>query len=186
MFLNEKNKHDVYKGEWHQNKQLGKGIWYYHKSGIIIEGIFNDGKLDSSGSFKIRYANGDIYEGQIENHKMAGKGKFYHINGDIYEGDWVNDKRDGKGKFYVKSDDIMIEGEFTNNEIISGKITDKEGNVFTTSKDPKDSHNDGRFLKGKLFGRVKIEYANGNYFSGMFSDGKKCGEGKMVYKNLKL
>jgi hypothetical protein len=37
-----------------------------------------------------------------------------------------------------------------------------------------------------MFGRVKVEYFNGNNFIGMFADGKKNGIGKMVYRNLKI
>ena len=40
-------------------------------------------------------------------------------------------------------------------------------------------------MKGRLFGKVKITYKNGNIFEGMFKEGKKNGIGKMIYKNLK-
>ena len=84
-------------------------------------------------------------------------------------------KRDGKGKFYVKSSDTTIDGDFSKDELTGGRIIDKEGNIFTAISNPGDRSLDGRFVKGKLFGRVKIDYANGNTFDGYFSDGKKCG-----------
>jgi hypothetical protein len=77
---------------------------------MIIEGVFKEGKPDVSGNFKIRFANGEVYEGFIVNKKKNGKGKLYYVSGDFYEGEWVNNKREGRGKFYIKSEDVMIEG----------------------------------------------------------------------------
>lgn len=62
---------------------------------MIIDGQFKEGKPDINGNFKIRYSNGDVYEGHISNKRRNGRGKFYYSNGDSYEGDWLNNKREG-------------------------------------------------------------------------------------------
>ena len=47
---------------------------------------------------KIRYDNGDIYEGAIVDNKKHGKGKLTYVNGNFEEGNFVNDKLNGIGK----------------------------------------------------------------------------------------
>ena len=124
---------------------------------MFIEGNFKDGNPDTSGNVKIRYSNGDVYEGTIYNRYKSGKGKIHYINGDLYEGEWLYDKREGQGKFYIKSEDITIEGLFVNDEIKTGKLIDKFGNIHTTLEDELCP---GKFVNGKLNGKVKIEYAS--------------------------
>ncbi|CDW74010.1 UNKNOWN [Stylonychia lemnae] len=92
LFLSQSKKYDVYRGEWNDDKPNGRGIYFYYKSGVIIEGNFKDGAPDTNGNFKIRYSNGDVYEGNIQNRHKNGKGKLHYINGDLYEGEWHNDK----------------------------------------------------------------------------------------------
>lgn len=181
--MKSERKFDVYKGEWSEDLPNGKGILYHNSSGLITEGPFKEGVLDSHGNFKIRYPNGDVYEGSMLNHKKSGKGKLFYANGDLYEGEWVSNKREGAGKFYIKSEDMTIDGVFKNDEILRGKMTDKFGNFFLTLD---DGSNPGRFVDGKLHGKVKIQYANGNQFVGFFADGKRSGQGRMIYTNIML
>ena len=72
---------------------------YDHITYTIVSGVFKDGESDSSvlSDFKIRYSNGDIYEGSILNMQRNGKGKMYSnlSHEDVYEGEWKADKRDG-------------------------------------------------------------------------------------------
>ena len=56
-------KFNVYKGEWVDDQPNGKGIMYYYHTTIIMEGLYKDGVPESGSNFKIRYPNGDIYEG---------------------------------------------------------------------------------------------------------------------------
>eukprot|EP00347_Sterkiella_histriomuscorum_P005372 403356865 len=187
LYMQPDKKFDVYRGEWNEDKPQGKGIYYHHHSHLIIEGSFKDGKPDhQQGNFKIRYENGDVYEGNMLAKKKSGKGKLYYINGDIYEGEWLLDKREGKGKFYIKSEDIQIDGQFVNDEVQSGKMIDKIGNVYITQEDNTDHNNHGRFVKGKLHGKVKIDFSNSNVFVGYFLDGKRSGMGKMIYNDLRM
>ena len=62
-------------------------------------------------------------------------------------------------------------------------MIDKAGNIYTTIF---DEEKPGKFNKGKLQGKVKVEYENGNVYVGLFKDGKKSGQGKMTYNNLKM
>lgn len=39
----------------------------------------------------MRYANGDIYEGEWASDMKHGRGKFYYAKGAVYEGTWQED-----------------------------------------------------------------------------------------------
>ena len=39
----------------------------------------------------MRYANGDIYEGEWASDMKHGRGKFYYAKGSLYEGTWQED-----------------------------------------------------------------------------------------------
>lgn len=174
-------KFDVYRGEFN-DKPNGKGIYYYHSIGLIVEGSFKDGEIDSAnGLFRIRYSNGDVYEGSLLNKKKHGKGKLYYTNGDFYDGEWHRDKREGKGKFYIKIEEMMIDGTFVNDEVVNGKMLCRHGTVFSAID---DETNPGRFEKGKLEGKVRIDYANGNFYVGYFHEGKRSGKGKMIFTDI--
>lgn len=61
----------------------------------------------------IRYANGDVYKGQIKNGKREGLGTCYFANKDVYEGMWKDDKMECVGK-YVFADKSFYSGDFKN------------------------------------------------------------------------
>lgn len=48
----------------------------------------------------IKYDNGNIYEGEIQNNMRNGTGKLtFKKSGDIYEGSFVNNQRNGFGTY---------------------------------------------------------------------------------------
>lgn len=104
-------------------------------------------------------------------------------NGDWYEGDWLTNKRHGRGIFFIKKENTTIDGTFRFDILIQGKLGDSVGNIFLTVDDDSQP---GKFENGKLNGRIKVEYANGNLYNGMFVEGKRSGEGRMIYSNLQL
>ena len=61
---------EKYEGQWFQDQQHGRGIYYF--------------------------MNNNRYDGMWFQDYQHGKGTMYYYNGDIYEGDWVNDKREAK------------------------------------------------------------------------------------------
>ena len=62
------------------------------------------------------------------------------------------------------------------------RFTDEFQNVYTpvfeSSKKP------GTFHNGKLLGYGKLQYANGDQYTGSFKSGLRSGEGVMLYKEL--
>ena len=41
-----------------------------------------------NGKGTLKYANGDVYEGDFDEGVEHGKGTLKYANGDVYEGDW--------------------------------------------------------------------------------------------------
>jgi hypothetical protein len=51
----------------------------------------------------MRYADNSIFDGIFENDNFK-TGKYVFPNGDYYEGEWENSKFNGQGKFVVVSE----------------------------------------------------------------------------------
>jgi len=70
----------------------------------------------------LRYANGDVYNGQWKDGKPDGKGAMrYYANGDFYDGMWKHGKPDGRG--------VMM---YANGAIHGGTWVD--GNLITDTR----------------------------------------------------
>lgn len=107
-----------YDGDWVNGEMNGNGIYTYangekykvtcKEDEIISKEPFETPKTSSTvirsnqkakTEYKqIRYDSGDVYEGETQNGKRHGKGKYTWADGDTYEGDWKDGKRCGRGK----------------------------------------------------------------------------------------
>jgi len=140
-------------------------------------------KLDGDGSDintgRLTFKDGSLYEGEIENGKPNGKGKYTFISGDFsqrYEGDFVDGKFHGKGKFTM-SDDHEYEGDF-----VEGAFQGK-GKWINLRYD--DIY-EGDFFKGRRHGKGKIIYADGRVYEGEWAKGSWNGHGKMIYADGRI
>ena len=62
-----------------------------------------------NGQGRITYSNGDIYEGNFENGKLKGQGKFISKNGNIvYEGNFENGKPTGQGRININGKEYKV------------------------------------------------------------------------------
>ena len=61
------------------------------KDGDVIEAEFRE-NIVSEGKVRVRYRNGEIYEGGWKSDQREGKGTHFYQTGDIYEGTWHKDK----------------------------------------------------------------------------------------------
>jgi hypothetical protein len=137
---------------------------------------------------KIKYTNGDIYSGLLENGMPNGRGVMKYKNGDIYEGTFI--KGIPKGRKEIKSEEGTYFGEVTDNKQNGyGDMTYKSGDkyigefkngyksgqgIFTYADGSKYT---GEFKNNNFDGRGIITYANGEIFDGIFVNGKKNGYG---------
>lgn len=53
--------------------------------------------MKTDTDLKIKYKNGELYDGKGRNGKRDGKRKYIYLDGSVYEGAWEKDKRHGLG-----------------------------------------------------------------------------------------
>ena len=103
IMYNDKQKIDIIE----ENFNNFNDIEYF--KGIINDiGIDLDKKLEKTKGI-MKYKNGDLYQGYMENNSREGKGIMIYQNGDIYEGYWKNNEKDGKGIMKYKNGEIINE-----------------------------------------------------------------------------
>ena len=79
---------DTYVGTWEQDKVGGTGVMYYHKSGNLYDGNFQNGMRNGLGTLKLK-DDGSFY-GYFKNGRIHGRGQFRYGNGDVYKGNFKN------------------------------------------------------------------------------------------------
>lgn len=90
-----------------------------YKNGEEYEGEIINGEIRQGwGSFK--YHNGDIYEGYFKSGVREGIGEYSYADGSVYRGEWLNDMKNGKGTFQV--DNKEFDGIWENDNFIEGII----------------------------------------------------------------
>lgn len=102
-----------YEGTWSNDKIAGRGIYTYFNGNVY------DGQLENgvpAGFGKMTYINGDVYDGEWKEGKRYGEGKMLYKNGEKFVGNWKRDKRQGKGALFDLSGNIIIEGEYEDDE----------------------------------------------------------------------
>jgi|EP01046_Picozoa_sp_COSAG06_P014196 hypothetical protein len=88
--------------------------------------------LRAHGKGKMRYVNGDRYDGQWVNTRREGQGKHKAKGGvhqGTYEGAWAKDMRSGAGR-YIDKDGNMLLGRWENNVPREGVMEWSTGDVY--------------------------------------------------------
>lgn len=121
----------------------------------------------------IRYGNGEVYEGEINDHKRHGYGRMKYFDG-VYQGDWKNDKKHGKeiGIYKYNNGNTYI-GYWKDDKKV------KDGIMKYANKDEyygKLDANDKRHEKGEMI------YANKDVYQGEWANDKRHGKGKFLFK----
>ena len=86
-----------------------------------------------------------------------------------------------------KTIDKNKDKENENNLSINSESTDLISDIFNENEleinENTDNDENGNFVNGKLEGKAKYIWENGNYYIGQFKNGKKNGKGIIYYKN---
>ena len=75
------------------------------------------------------YGNGDRYEGEFMDNKPNGQGKMTFASGSVKEGEFKNGKLNGKGTLKMSCKSNVIEGEFLDDQPVSGIFKFANGDV---------------------------------------------------------
>ena len=73
-------------------------------------------KIDGTNMYSFRFSSGDLYEGEFnDSGQMHGYGKMKYLNGDTYDGFWAYNKKHGRGHYLFDSGK-WINAYFKNDE----------------------------------------------------------------------
>lgn len=174
-----------YTGHWENNEPHGFGCMVF-RNGDTYTGYFEKGTISGEGEMK--YKNKGTYKGMWENGISNGHGVYLQEDGSEYNGEW-NSGVFIKGYCTIKG--TRYEGEFKDNKIVKGKITNPDGtymegtwdeNSFTGKGDIKTDSchykgqwEEGIFINGECEGTIK-----GNYYNGEIINGNFIGECKLI------
>lgn len=77
-----------YTGQFQKNRAIKDGIGYIiYPDGSLFEGVFRN---DDTVKGRYIFTNGYVYEGEMRNHKMHGKGCLKYEGKILYSGDFEN------------------------------------------------------------------------------------------------
>jgi hypothetical protein len=123
-----------------------------------------------SGTGKIVWASGDVFEGSTVKGKRQGKGVITWANGQRYDGDWVSDVPTGVASVR------FVNGDQYQGAVVNG-IPQGKGHMQYNSGDKFD----GEFKAGKPDNKGTFVWKNGQQFNGQWKNGKPDGIGKMIF-----
>jgi hypothetical protein len=137
----------------------------------------------ANGRIKIMFQDGSYYEGSYSNHRRHGLGTCWYPNGEFYEGQWSSDKRVGRGKMKFLNG-AQYKGQFIGDQADgNGQYEDAGSNLFQVEQGAeREGRDTGCIINERLQNLCSVAFANGDYFKGIFKDGKPNGGGQMFYK----
>lgn len=145
----------IYRDNKKDGTYSGYGYWYQGTPKKFVR----------NGYGRMKWVDGDVYEGQWKYDKLNGYGRYKWSDGDVYEGNFLNGKKHGKGTYKWTEGDVY-KGEHKNDkESGYGELTWEDGSYYK-----------GKWKNGKTNGygtyvnKYKIE------FSGTWVDGKLDGK----------
>lgn len=164
--------------------------------GRIYEGPNVDNHFDPEniqGHYICRLPNNDVYEGNFVDERFFGPGKMKFADGNEYEGEWYNGKMSGYGSFRNNVEKWTYEGIIDDNKRnYEGICVWDDGSVYIGQwranrmegkglfvSTMKDIYK-GDFVNGKFEGKGECLYSSGGHYRGGFSKGSRQGEGHFV------
>lgn len=125
-----------------------------------------------SGNGRVRWANGDVYTGELLKGRRHGQGELSWASGQRYSGSWVNDTPQGKGQM-----------AFANGNRYEGEVADGlpqgTGRMLYASGD----RFEGRFNRGSPDGQGTYHWANGQVYEGPWLNEQPHGKGRLRFAN---
>lgn len=139
--------------------------WFVCKGGTEYKPL-KGGKVKSNGNlegkFIVRFASGNIYEGNYKNNFRHGHGKMVFESGNVYEGNWLNGKYHGYGKQTLSNGQVYYEGNFNNGAQHGfGKFNYSNGDIY-----------EGNIQNGFRHGFGKYTWSDGQVYEGQFNKNK--------------
>jgi hypothetical protein len=145
------------------------------------------GQLEGQG--RMRWTNGDEYDGEFLAGLMHGKGKFISAYSGTYNGDYVRGRMEGRGVL-TYPDGSRYEGEFAGNQFHGkGKLAYPRGDIYQGDFEKNKMHGSGNWvfadksiyvgqvIDGVIQGKGELQRPGGEKYTGEFIAGKMHGQG---------
>ncbi|KRX09270.1 hypothetical protein PPERSA_05939 [Pseudocohnilembus persalinus] len=142
------------------------------KNGNLYEGEVNQGYLEGTGL--LRCFNGTLFKGDFFQNEIRGQGCYEWPDGSSYQGQVSQGLRHGQGKYVAPGQEVSYEGAWEKGlRHGKGTMKFKNGQIY-----------EGEFFKGLKQGNGKMTYPNQNFYQGEWYMDKKDGYGVMHWTSL--
>ncbi|MDB5869764.1 MAG: repeat-containing protein [Polaromonas sp.] len=155
--------------------------------------------LSYSGTGKMVWTHGDLYEGPLVKGLRHGKGLFVWASGQRYNGDWVNDKQVGQASMKFVGGN-QYEGGIDNGQPHGqGRMRYASGDTYTGTFNAGVLEGQGLYiwkngqqqegewktqqLNGQPDGQGRYHWSNGDEYVGQWRAGKKHGQGTFIWRS---
>jgi hypothetical protein len=169
----------TYIGEWRAGLRHGVGQCTHTATGDCYSGQWHSDQRCGEGRLTCASTN-TVYEGQFEADCKHGLGSLTTSEGHVFEGDWCKDlpRESADWRIRYASGDAYV-GDV--------KLVRPSSSSSTTSSDSA-TNNSSSSSSSAAFSLVPhgvgtYKYANGDVYTGSFSDGLRTGTGLCVFAN---
>jgi hypothetical protein len=126
--------------------------------------------LLDNGKVQISYANGMLYEGELEDSLRGGAGKMTWPSGSCFQGRWLRDLPQGEGLFFDSRSGSTYLGSFKSDCLAAGKCIGKDSEFEYEGQ-----------LRGNAFeGRGRLSVKGSYTYEGGFEGGLPSGQGQLT------
>lgn len=148
-----------------------------------------------SGTGRVEWNNGDVFEGTLVNGKSEGHGTMtWKKSGNRYVGPWVNDVQHGQG-LMIFSGGSRYEGQYRHGKMSGtgkyfyGDSGDQyEGELLDGKPEGKGTYHwksgdryKGDWRQGARHGLGRFTWTDGSYWEGRFENNRQTDDGVMVF-----
>ena len=160
-----------WEGDFVDDRQILSGRMTVQSADMTMTGDFviEPGSGLATGTGRLNWANGDVYEGALVRGVKQGVGSFVWSDGQRYTGQWDKNLPNGEGVLGYANGD-RYEGEVLDGEP-HGQGTYRRGNGDTYT---------GAWRKGLKHGHGRLTWASGGYWEGEFSNDQQTEAGHMA------
>jgi hypothetical protein len=158
MYMYSKSITNLYR----ESSLKGSEVFDDESYGVLIDTIVRkyESLVNLNGYGQVVYADG-MYEGNFENGKRHGQGRFTKLNGEVYKGNFENGQLEGWGRL-TWPNGTVYEGNFENGiRRGRGRFTWPDGAVYI-----------GNFENGKRHGQGSYRKANGKVYKQTWKKGR--------------
>lgn len=169
------------------------GTYLAGSTQLIGQFVRDTDGLTYSGTGRVIWATGDVFEGTLVKGLRQGKGVITWANGQRYDGDWVNDRPNGQARVHFANGNDY-EGSVQNGVPQGqGRMRFASGDSFEgqfKAGDPDErglyvwkngQSYSGQWQNARPNGQGKLKFADGNQYEGRVVNGTPNGAGRMVF-----